>query len=99
MRMRMIEAHHLEAAPAPFTPGLDVVLRIDKESVRIAGQITGGNRLRDLAWCAEQHAATFRRLRVVGSSDHFIERTPRHAQLRIHNWELGIGIRNSSINS
>ena len=93
MRVRMIEAHHLEAAPAPFTPGLDVVLRIDEESVRIASQIAGWNRLRDFARRAEQHAAAFSGRRVASVCDQLVQHTTGHTQLRIHNWESGIGIR------
>lgn len=77
VRMRVVETDDLEAATARRAPGVDVLLRIDDEPVRIVREVAGADRLDDRLAAAEQDAAAFGRRRLARVREDVVERVPR----------------------
>ena len=57
--MRVIEADDLEAARSREPPGVEMILRVDQEPIRVVGQVAAANRLDDLVGAAQENAAAF----------------------------------------
>ena len=73
MRVRVIEADHLEAADSRGAPGVDVGFRIQRVPVGIVRQVGGADRFDDLVRTADQDAAALGRQRVVRVSGDLAE--------------------------
>ena len=77
MRMRVVEADHVEATKSRGAPGVDVRFRIQRIPVGIVRQVVGADRFDDLFRTADQDAAALGRQRVVRMGGDLVERVAR----------------------
>ena len=78
MRMRVIETDDVEMAWPRVPSSVDVVLRVDQESIDVCREVPRPARLDDDSFGAKQHAATLGGRRLERVRDDGVERCAAH---------------------
>lgn len=74
MRMRVVEADHIETAESGSPPGVDVALGIELEPVEVAGDVGDADGLENFLSFSYQHAAALSGQGGLGVKSDHVER-------------------------
>jgi hypothetical protein len=74
----MVKPDDVEAVGTRFSPGVDVILRVDQKSLRVGGDVPRRARLNDDPCFSEQHAAALGWGGLAGMGDRGVERGSTH---------------------